>query len=148
MLVTKQLTLAIDFHCVFHTMAINGYRQQFGYQQSSKYLLCSIEEILQVWTTRVWVNDDNVSFWVNSLLISKSTLISNNQADYKIKHSKIIWPHNQWCRLWLYWLYHLKWFTQLKPFSWINILCWTYNNISINDDWFSVSQNMTKFHVK
>ncbi len=32
--------VAIDFHIIlFHTIEVNGYRQLFGYQHSSKYLL-------------------------------------------------------------------------------------------------------------
>ncbi len=37
MLVTKQLTVAIDFHSMGkNTMEVSGYRQLFGYQHSSK----------------------------------------------------------------------------------------------------------------
>ncbi len=40
MLVTKQLIVAIHFHIIiFHTIEVNGYRQLFGYQHSSKYLI-------------------------------------------------------------------------------------------------------------
>ncbi len=36
MLVTKKVTVAINLYSiVFHTMQVNGYRQLFGYQQSS-----------------------------------------------------------------------------------------------------------------
>ncbi len=67
MLVTKQLTVATDFHSIFpHTMEVNGYRQLFGYQHSSKYLiLCSAAEkdSYRFATTWGWVND--VHFWVN-----------------------------------------------------------------------------------
>jgi len=46
MLVTRQLTVAIDFHSIFFfLLEVNGYRQLSGYQHSIKYLLlCSIEE--------------------------------------------------------------------------------------------------------
>ncbi len=37
MLETKKLTVAIDFHSIEkNTMEVNGYRQLFGYQHSSK----------------------------------------------------------------------------------------------------------------
>ncbi len=46
MLVITQLTVAIDFHGMEkNTMEVNGYRQLFAYQLSSKYLLlCSTAE--------------------------------------------------------------------------------------------------------
>ncbi len=46
MLAAKQLTVAIDFHCIEKsTLEVNGYRQLFGYQLPSKCLiLCSTEE--------------------------------------------------------------------------------------------------------
>ncbi len=46
MLVTKQLTVAIDFHYMEkNTMEVNGYRQLFGYLHSLKYfILCSTED--------------------------------------------------------------------------------------------------------
>ncbi len=38
MLETKQLMVAIDFHSIFfYTVEVNGYRQMFGFQHSSKY---------------------------------------------------------------------------------------------------------------
>jgi len=45
MFLIKQLSVAIDFHSMEkNTMEINGYRQLFVYQHSSKYLfLCSTE---------------------------------------------------------------------------------------------------------
>ncbi len=45
MLVTKQFMIPIDFHSMEeNTMEVNGYRQLFGYQDSSKYnRLCSTE---------------------------------------------------------------------------------------------------------
>ncbi len=40
MLVTKQVTVAIDFHCIFSpTMEVNVNHHLFGYQHSSKYLI-------------------------------------------------------------------------------------------------------------
>ncbi len=46
MWVTEQLTVAIDFSGMDeNTMEVNGHRQLFGYQYTSKYLLlCSTEE--------------------------------------------------------------------------------------------------------
>ncbi len=46
MLITKQLMVAIDSIIYFflHTMEVNGYRQLFGYQHASKYLLLFSKE--------------------------------------------------------------------------------------------------------
>ncbi len=45
MLVTKHLTVAIDFHNIyFYTVEVNGYRQQFGYTSSSNDLLLCLTE--------------------------------------------------------------------------------------------------------
>ncbi len=61
MLVTKQLTVAIDFHSMeTDIMEVNGYRQLFSYLNSSKYLLlCLAEEINEYIfeTTWGWAND-------------------------------------------------------------------------------------------
>ncbi len=51
-LLSSQLT-AIDFHSIFfHTMEVNGYRQLFGHQHSSKYNLFVLnrrKKLIQVW---------------------------------------------------------------------------------------------------
>ncbi len=53
MLVTKQLTVALDFHCIEkNTMEDNGYRQLFGYQHSSKFYS---ELLLQVFYNRTFI---------------------------------------------------------------------------------------------
>ncbi len=65
-MVTKQLTVAIDFHrfllfFFLHTMEVNGYRQLFGYHHSLKYfILCSSAEKISynLGTTWGWVNYD------------------------------------------------------------------------------------------
>ncbi len=46
MLVTRQLTVAIDFHSISsHILQVSGYQQLSGYQHSSNIFLCSIREI-------------------------------------------------------------------------------------------------------
>jgi len=42
---TRQLIVAIDFHCIcFPNIEVNGAHQLFGYPYSSRYILCSAKE--------------------------------------------------------------------------------------------------------
>ncbi len=50
-------------------MEVNGYRPLFGYQQYSKYILCSAEErnSYRFGTTRGWINDDRIYIFVYTI---------------------------------------------------------------------------------
>ncbi len=61
---TRQLTVAIDFHSMDkNTIEVNGCRQLFAQQHSSKYIiLCSTEEMhsYRFGNPFEWANDDNI----------------------------------------------------------------------------------------
>ncbi len=79
MLVTKELTVAIDFYSIEkNTMEVNGYRQMFGYQHSSKYLLLCLRE-KRFGTTWWCVNDDKMFIFGWTI-----TLMQAYEADYKV----------------------------------------------------------------
>ncbi len=60
MLVTKQLTLAIDLHSIFfHTMEINSYSQLFGYRNLQNTLFCS-QQKKETYTSLERVNEDRI----------------------------------------------------------------------------------------
>ncbi len=61
-----------------NTMKVNGYRQLFGYQHSSKYLLlCSKEErnSYRFGTMWGWVSDDNLDFWLNYAFKTQKSIL-------------------------------------------------------------------------
>ncbi len=75
MQVNKQLMVVIYFHSMEkkNTLEVNGYRQLFGYQHSSKYrLVCSKEErnLYMFGTTWGWVNDDSIYIFGWIILLS------------------------------------------------------------------------------
>ncbi len=58
MLVTEQLTVAIDYHSMDkNPMEVNGYRQPFDYQHSSKYIFGFNLRVSKWW--------QNFHFWMN-----------------------------------------------------------------------------------
>ncbi len=82
MWVIKQLTVAIDFHCIlFHTLEVNGY-QLFGYQYSSKYIFVfnrTKKNSYRFGTTWRWVKSwQDFLFWVNYPFNSHRWSVSHN----------------------------------------------------------------------
>ncbi len=71
MLVTNQLTEAIDFNSIEkNTMEVNGYRQLFGYQHSSKFYS---ELFLQVlYNVTFLLNYHTCSFMNNTIFLFMS----------------------------------------------------------------------------
>ncbi len=61
MLVTKKLTVAIDFYSIF--FFVNGYRQLFC--TISYFVFNRRKKLVQVWR---WGNDDGIYFFVNYAL--------------------------------------------------------------------------------
>ncbi len=133
MLVTKQLTVAIDFHSMeTDIMEVNGYRQLFSYQHSSKYLLlCSAEEINEYIfeTTWGWANDlifewtIPLTWWIidnqnykHAFIASTSTsflylvisiLIFQSQALIKQTPPACCVAHIMYVYEWVLWHYHI-----------------------------------------
>ncbi len=80
MLVTKRLTVTIDFHCIFfYTMEVNGYRQLFGQQKKET----------QVWNNfRVSKWWPNSHFWVNYPF--ESYFVTSYQRMFSERSGKVL----------------------------------------------------------
>ncbi len=93
-----KLTVVIDFHSMekYTMVKLNGYRQLFGYQHSSKYLLVYSTEVRNTYRIRTsggWINYDNFHFWVNYPFKEMCFQIKESTSSWRGTLVLLFWSH-------------------------------------------------------